>query len=107
MCCGINGVNIPLAAYNDLTGASLAFDNLQTSAYIWHDIEHSFPVLVENLRMRRWTIADGARFLMRAKKEALWDSRDPLPFLHALPSYILGCTATLRRFIARALAKAG
>ena len=107
MCCGINGVNIPLAAYNDLTGASLAFDNLQTSAYIWHDIEHSFPVLVENLRMRRWSIADGARFLMRPKKEALWDPRDPLPFLHALPSYFLGCTAMLRRFIARALAKAG
>lgn len=107
MCCGINGVNIPLAAYNDLTGASLAFDNLQTSAYIWHDIEHSFPVLVENLRMRRWSIAEGARFLIRAKKEALWDPRDPLPFLHALPSYFLGCTAMLRRFIARALAKAG
>lgn len=101
MCCGINGVDIPLAAYNDLTGAGLAFDNAQTSAYIWHDIEHSFPVLVENLRMRRWTIMDGARFLMRPKKEALWDPRDPVPFLHALPSYFLGGAAKLRRFFGR------
>jgi D-aspartate ligase len=107
MCCGINGVNIPLAAYNDLTGASLPFDNSQTSAYIWHDIEHSFPVLVENLIKRRWPITDCAKFLMRPKKEAIWDLLDPIPFLHAVPSYFHGCIAKLFRIIARALPKAG
>ena len=107
MCCGINGVNIPLAAYNDLTGASVPFDNAQTSAYIWHDIEHSLPVLVENLIKRRWTIADCAKFLMRPKKDAIWDLLDPVPFLYSVPSYFRGCIAMLFRIIARALPKAG
>jgi D-aspartate ligase len=107
MCCGINGVNIPVAAYNDLTGASVPFDNSQTSAYIWHDIEHSFPMLVENLIKRRWTLAEGAKFLMRPKKEALLDFLDPVPFLYSVPSHFLGCIAKLFNIIARALPKAG
>ena len=107
MCCGINGVNIPLAAYNDLTGASLPFDNIQTSAYIWHDIEHSFPVLVENLIKRRWTIADCVKFLMRPKKDAIWDVLDPIPFLHSVPSYFRGCIAKLFHIITKVLPKAG
>jgi D-aspartate ligase len=107
MCCGINGVNIPLAAYNDLTGASVPFDNSQTSAYIWHDIEHSFPVLVENLIKHRWTLADCAKFLMRPKKEAILDFLDPFPFLYSVPSYFLGSIAKLFHILARALPKAG
>ena len=103
MCCGINGVNIPLAAYNDLTGAGLPFDNSQTSAYIWHDIEHSLPVLVENLIKRRWSITDCAKFLMRPKKEAIRDLLDPVPFLYSVPSYFLGSIAKLFRIIARVL----
>ena len=105
MGCGINGVNIPMAAYNDLTGASLPFDNVQTSAYIWHDIEHALPVLAENLLKRRWSLADGAKYLIRPKKDALWDWRDPVPFLYSLPSCFLGFIAKLFRIIVRALRK--
>jgi hypothetical protein len=106
MCCGINGVNIPMAAYNDLTGTCRPFDNAQTSAYIWHDIEHSLPVLAESLIKRRWSVADGARFLMRAKKDAVWDWRDPVPLLYSIPSYLLACIAMLFRIAARTLCKA-
>jgi D-aspartate ligase len=107
MGCGINGVNIPMAAYNDLTGASLPFDNMQTSAYIWYDIEHALPVLIENLLKRRWSLADGAKFLIRPKKDAVWDWLDPVPFLHSMPSFFLGWIAKLFRIIVRTLRTTG
>lgn len=107
MGCGINGVNIPMAAYNDLTGASLPFDNVQTSAYIWHDIEHALPVLAENLLKRRWSLADGAKYLIRPKKDALWDWRDPVPLLYSVPFSFLGYIAKLFRIILRTLRKTG
>ena len=107
MGCGINGVNIPMAAYNDLAGAGLPFDNVQTSAYIWHDIEHALPVLAENLLKRRWSLADGAKYLIRPKKDALWDWLDPVPFLYSVPSCFLGCIAKLFRTIVRTLRTTG
>lgn len=107
MCCGINGVDIPMAAYDDLSGASLPFDNKQASVYIWYDIEHALPVLAENLLKRQWTLDDGAKFLLRPKKDAVWDWLDPVPFFYSVPAYFLGFTAKLFRIIARAFRKAG
>lgn len=105
MCCGINGVNIPMAAYNDLTGADLPFDNLQTSTYIWHDREHSVQMLVENLIKGRWSVVDCAKFLIRPKKDAILDFMDILPFIYSVPSYFIGPITKLLNIGTRLLRK--
>ena len=84
MACGINGVNIPMAAYNDLLGTKVPFDNQQQDRFIWHDIECSIPVLLENLLTKRWGPRELVDYLRRPKYEALFDKSDLMPFLYFL-----------------------
>lgn len=90
MCCGINGVDLPMAAYNALTGAGIPFSNKQTSKYVWHDIDHALPVLIENFAKGRWSARECLQYILRSKKDAIFDLRDLGPFLHSFPRYMLG-----------------
>ena len=89
MCCGINGVDIPMAAYNDLVEAHIPFSNTQLSKFVWHDIDHSLPVLIENVVRGRWSLRETVKFLARPKKDAVFDLCDIRPFLHSLRYYFV------------------
>ena len=89
MCCGINGVDIPMAAYNDLAEARIPFSNSQTSQFVWHDIDHSLPVLIENVISGRWSLREALIFLMRPKKDSVFDLHDICPFLCSLGYYFV------------------
>jgi predicted ATP-grasp superfamily ATP-dependent carboligase len=80
MCCAVNGVNLPMAAYQDLTGAGLRYANRQRARYVWHDLEGELFVIPRKLRSRAWSAGDLLRYLLRRKKDALFDWRDPRPF---------------------------
>lgn len=81
MSCELNGVNLPVVAYNDMVGASVACLNEQRDRRIWHDVEHAWPVLLHNLRTRSWSAGQWIAYLLSPKRDALFDVSDPAPFL--------------------------
>lgn len=98
MCCGINGVNIPMAAYNDLTGHELPYENEQRARYIWYEMEDVLILLADILANKRWPVKDILTFVWRKKRDALFDLGDPLPFIAFLPTqYHLFVTKIIRR----------
>ncbi len=104
MACEINGVNLPMAAYNDMVDAQVPFENRQQDRCVWHDIEHAWPVLIDNLRHRRWRLRDVVAYLWLPKRDALFDWRDPMPFVAfaaSLPARIARmCGRRWRRAVA-------
>lgn len=105
MCCSINGVDIPMAAYTDLTGLRLPYNRTQTSKYIWHDFEHSFPVLIENFTKGRWSTGECIRFLLRKKRGAIFDTQDLGPVLHAIPTYLAALLTKLYVVLVKSLSR--
>ena len=103
MGCSLNGVDIPMAAYNDLTGCNLPHANQQRQTRIWHDIDHSIPVLLDNLVSGRWSLGRALRFVVSPKQDAVFDLHDPGPFLHSLPGYLLAPAALFWRQIRKRL----
>lgn len=92
MTCEANGVNLPLVAYRDLVGADLPVENRQRRGVPWHDWECAVPVLAEHFVNSRWSGGEIVRYLLRRKRDSLFDWGDPRPFLSllgALPGRML------------------
>mgnify|MGYP001132204829 CR=1 FL=1 len=83
MCSTINGANLHMAAYNDLTKANIPYHNHPASQYLWHISDRALPMIVEKLKTREWQVSDLMRYLVRPKKFAVLDFGDPVPFVFA------------------------
>jgi len=80
MCCAVNGVNIPMAAYCDITGQDIPFDNKQTNRYVWRDFECELPVLINIWIRNKWSLKERLLYLLKPKKDALFSWKDVKPF---------------------------
>jgi D-aspartate ligase len=81
MCATTNGINIPIAAYNDLTGNNIPFKFEHRRNYIVYDLERTLPVIWRIWRNKEWNLKENLIFLIRRKKEVLFSFTDPKSFI--------------------------
>ncbi len=101
MCCGVNGVEIPIAAYNDVTGQRLSHRNRQRHKYVWHDLEGAFFMVPQKVRRGDWSLGQVVRYLVRRKREALFDWRDWRPFWHFLLHFLRARMRNIGKLVRR------
>lgn len=81
MCSTVNGANVHMAAYNDLTGNSIPYSSTPFCRYTWHVSDRALPVIVDKIRLKEWQLHDLLHYIKRPKKYAIFDPGDPGPFL--------------------------
>jgi predicted ATP-grasp superfamily ATP-dependent carboligase len=86
MCATINGANLHVAAYNDLTQSAIPYSSDPTSKYVWHLSGRALPVIADKVRHGDWSVYEVLRYFARRKKYGLLDARDPKPFVLAMTS---------------------
>jgi len=77
----VNGVDLPALVYGDLTGEPVAAPDRQRNRYAWVDGDRDGPVFVESVFDAGYPRGRLLRHVLEPKRFALFDWRDPAPYL--------------------------
>lgn len=77
----VNGIDLPALVYGDLTGLPMDVPSRQRNRAAWVDGDRDLPVFVESVFDARYPRSRLLRHIVEPKRFALFDWRDPAPYL--------------------------
>lgn len=92
-----NGVDLPAIVYRDLSGVPIEASATQCARRTWVDTDRDWPVYWESWFDPHCSKRGLIRFLFTRKTYALFDWRDPAPFVYSWASFLRAVVAALAR----------